>query len=226
MNLLALETSSPIGSIALLSGDHLLERFIETPREQTDLVLPFVDDVLSTAGIALRDLHAIAFGRGPGSFTGLRIAAAVTQGLALASGVPAVGVSSLEALAQHAWRELGIDDALVCVDARMREVYAARYVVRGRRATLRGEERLCPPEALLGPDAVAGDGWAGVGSGFAVYRDVLAPLAARAARVVPDLVPSARDLLVAAAEDVAAGRLLEPEEALPVYLRDESAWRR
>ncbi len=226
MNLLALETSSPVGSIALLHGDDVLERFIATPREQTDLVLPFVDDVLDAAGITLRDLDAIAFGRGPGSFTGLRIAAAVTQGLALASGVPVVAVSSLEALAQRAWRELGIDDALVCVDARMREVYVARYVVERGRALLRGEERLCPPEALVAPGGVDGDGWAGVGSGFAAYADVLAPLASRALRVVPDLVPSARDLLVAAAADVAAGRVLAPEEALPVYLRDESAWRR
>jgi len=225
MNLLALETSSPVGSIALLCGGDVLERFIETPREQTDLVLPFVDDVLAAAGLALRDLDAIAFGRGPGSFTGLRIAAAVTQGLAFASGVPVVAVSSLEALAQRAWRELGVDDALVCVDARMREVYAARYVVQRGRATLCGEERLCPPEALAA-GGVDGDGWTGVGSGFAAYADVLAPLAARAARVVPDLVPAARDLLVAAADDVAAGRLLAPEAALPVYLRDESAWRR
>lgn len=226
MNLLAIETSSPVGSIALLCGDDVLERFIETPRQQTELVLPFVDDVLAAAGLALRDLDAIAFGRGPGSFTGLRIAAAVTQGLGFASGVPAVGVSSLEALAQRAWRELGIDDALVCVDARMQEVYAARYVVRAGRAALRGEERLLAPDELLGSEAAEGDGWTGLGSGFAAYADVLAPLAARAARIVPDLVPSARDLLVAAAEEVAAGRGLEPEAALPVYLRDESAWRR
>jgi tRNA threonylcarbamoyladenosine biosynthesis protein TsaB len=226
MKLLALETSSPIGSIALRHGDDLLERFIATPREQTDLVLPFVDDLLGAAGLALRDLDAIAFGRGPGSFTGLRIAAAVTQGLSFASGVPAVGVSSLEALAQRAWRELGVDDALVCIDARMREVYAARYVVRGRRAMLRGEERLCPPEALTLPGAVDGAGFTAVGDGFTAYADALAPLVTRASRVVAKLVPSAQDLLVAAAEQVSAGRFLEPEAALPVYLRDESAWRR
>src|SRR5690606_25787948 len=108
----------------------------------------------------------------------------------------------------------------------MREVYAARYVVRGRRATLRGEERLCPPEALVLPGAVEGDGFAAVGDGFTAYGEALAPLVARASRVVAKLVPSARDLLVAAAEEVSAGRFLEPEAALPVYLRDESAWRR
>lgn len=226
MNLLALETSSPVGSIALLHGAALVERVIDTPREQTELIVPLVDELLAGAGLKLGDLDAIVFGRGPGSFTGLRIAAAVTQGLAFAAGVPTVAVSSLEALAQRAWRELGIEDALVCVDARMREVYVARYAVGAGRATLRGEERLCAPAALLEPEAVRGEGWVGLGSGFAAYADVLAPLTARAARVVPDLLPAARDLLAAAADELAAGRVLEPEAALPVYLRDESAWRK
>src|SRR5690606_22444662 len=106
-----------------------------------------------------------------------------------------VGVSSLEALAQRAWRELGVDDALILVDARMQEVFAARYVVTRGRAVLEGEERLCRPEALVASGAVEGAGWTGVGSGFAAYADALAPLAARAARIVPNLVPSARDLL-------------------------------
>src|SRR5690606_10371607 len=100
------------------------------------------------------------------------------------------------------------------------------YVVRGRRATLRGEERLCPPDALTVPGAVEGEGFAALGDGFATYADALARVVERASRVVPNLVPSARDLLDAAAEEVSAGRFLEPEAALPVYLRDESAWRR
>ena len=294
MRLLALETSSAIGSIALLDGADVAERFIRTPREQTDLVLPLVEDLLTAAGVGLRDLDAIAFGRGPGSFTGLRIAAAVAQGLAVSADLPVVAVSSLQALAQRAWRELGVADAWICVDARMREVYFARYTIRNGRATLRGEERLGPAAALetaaraletaagasaletaagpletaagaSGPTAEGrppvgsgrasvasgraavgsgrapvasgrapvgsgrapvGSGWAAVGSGWAVYRDELASLLAAAERVVPELVPAARDLLVQGAEDVAAGRLLAPEAALPVYLRDESAWRR
>lgn len=225
MTILALETSSSIGSIALLRGEEVLERFIETPREQTERILPFVDDVLAAAGITLGDLDAIAFGRGPGSFTGLRIAAAVTQGLAFAAGVPVVAVSSLEALAQRAWRELEIDDALICVDARMREVYVAHYAVHAGRATLRGEERLCAPDAVA-DIAATRERWAAVGSGWGAYPGELSALRERASRVVPDLVPSARDMLVGAAEELAAGRLLEPEAALPAYLRDESAWRR
>ncbi len=226
MRLLAIETSSRIGSIALLDGSDVAERFIATPREQAELVLPLVDDLLGAHDIGLPDLDALVLGRGPGSFTGLRIAAAVVQGLAIAAARPVVAVSSLEALAQRAWRELGIEDALVCVDARMREVYLARYVVRAGRAVLVGEERLVSPDRVAAPqDPPPGaDGWSAVGDGWEAYRDALAPVLAGASRAVPDLVPSARDLLVAGAADVAAGRLLAPEAALPVYLRDESAW--
>jgi tRNA threonylcarbamoyladenosine biosynthesis protein TsaB len=223
MRLLAIETSSPVGSIALLDGEQVAERFIDTPREQSNRILPLIDDLLAAAGLELTDLDALAYGRGPGSFTGLRVAAAVTQGLALASGRPVVAVSSLEALAQRAWRELGIEDALLCVDARMREVYLAHYIVRGGRAELEGEERLVPPAAAAAPEAT---GWAAVGDGWEAYRDALEGLRARASRVVAALYPSARDVLVGAEQEVAAGRLLAPESALPVYLRDESAWRK
>src|SRR5690606_16284442 len=111
MRLLAIDTSSRVGSIALLDGSDVSERFIATPREQAELVLPLVDDLLGARGIGLKDLDALVLGRGPGSFTGLRIAASVVQGLAFAAERPVVAVSSLEALAQRAWRELGIEDA-------------------------------------------------------------------------------------------------------------------
>src|SRR5690606_33362405 len=202
--------------------------FIATPREQAELVLPLVHDVLSARQVALEELDALVLGRGPGSFTGLRIAASVVQGLAFAAERPVVAVSSLEALAQRAWRELGIEDALICVDARMREVYLARYVVRAGRAGLVGDERLVSPGDVAAPEdpAPGADGWCAVGDGWEAYRDALAPVLAGASRAVPDLVPSARDLLVAGAAEVAAGRLLAPEAALPVYLRDERAWRK
>ena len=228
MRLLAIDTSSRIGSIALLDGDDVAERFIATPREQADLVLPLIDDVLASRDVRLEDLDAFVLGRGPGSFTGIRIAASVLQGLAFAAERPVVSVSSLEALAQRAWRELGIEDALVCVDARMQEVYLARYVVRAGRATLVGEERLVPPRDVAAPrdPAPAAGGWCAVGDGWSTYREALAPVLAGASVVVPDLVPSARDLLVAGAAELAAGRTLAPEAALPVYLRDENAWRK
>lgn len=230
MRLLAIETSSSIGSIALRSGNDVAERSIPTPREQSDLVLPHIDELLAGAGLRLKELDALVLGRGPGSFTGLRIAAAVVQGLGFAADLPVVSISSLEALAQRAWREFGIGDALLCVDARMREVYVARYTVQGARARLVGDERLVSPEQVTvlegGGEGVVGAGWAAVGDGWEKYRDLLAPALEGASRVVPDLLPSARDLLAGAEEEFAAGRVLRPEEALPVYLRDESAWRK
>jgi tRNA threonylcarbamoyladenosine biosynthesis protein TsaB len=119
VNLLAIETSSEIGTVALASNGSILERRIETPRAQTERILPLVDELLSASGLVLRDLNAIAFGRGPGSFTGLRVAAAVSQGLALAVKIPVLPVSSLAAMAQGVWRTDGEINALVCADARM-----------------------------------------------------------------------------------------------------------
>src|SRR5690606_17685116 len=147
---------------------------------QQSLVLPLVDELLGEAGLALRKLDGVAFGRGPGSFTGLRIAAAVAQGLGLGAGLPLLPVSSLAALAQRAWREGGAEAALTCVDAHMGEVYWAAYAIEDGVAVARRDERLGPPEAVEPP---AGGAWAAVGNGFAAHAAALAPVAARAERV-------------------------------------------
>ena len=271
MKLLAIETSSAQGSVALFDGETTTERAIATAREQTALVLPHANALLADAGLALRDLDAIVFGRGPGSFTGLRIATAIAQGLAMAGGLPVIGVSSLEALARRAHREfaaaLGVDEMLVCVDARMQEVYFAHYrVAHGQVAHDRaapdadagagaaegtgdpgasggrledastgrpddasagrlepvGEERLLRPEQV----APSPGRWVAVGSGFGADAEALAAVTAHAVRVEPALTPLARDLLPTAAGIARQGGALAPEAALPVYLRDERAWRR
>lgn len=221
--LLALETSSDVGSVALLIGDALAERRIATPREQTDTILPHVRALLDDAGIGLGDLDGVAFGRGPGSFTGLRVATTVAQGFGMALGVPLLPVSSLAAIAQGVFRAHGIRDCLVCVDARMGEVFWGRYAVAAGRAALDGIERLDRPGAVEAP---GGDGWAAAGSGIAAHRAALAPLTARAAAVLPEAAPLARDLLPTALDDLAGGRAVPVEAALPVYLRREEAWRR
>lgn len=235
--LLALETSSPVGTVALACGGTLVERSIPTPRQQTERLLPLVAELLAEAGLAPADLDAIVFGRGPGSFTGIRIAAALAQGLALAADRPVVAVSSLAALAQRAAREHGAARVLACVDARMDEVYWGRYAAPASArpdaageawaAALavepEGEERLGPPEDVTAPDSGP---WFAAGGGWGRYAARLAPLAARAEGAAPGLLPCARDLLPRAAAELAAGRLLAPEQARPVYLRSESAWRR
>ena len=223
MKLLAIETSSTVGSLAVLDGTAIVEREIATPREQSDSVLPIIRELLAEAGLTLGSLDAVAFGRGPGSFSGIRLAAAVTQGLALSCGLPVIAVSSLAAAAQRAWREHGSTRSLVCVDARMGEVYWATFRIDDGLAEHDGPERLGAPVTLQSPP---GDLWAAVGNGFAVYRNELAAQLAEASAVHGACVPTARDLLVRARRDCAAGRVSPAASALPVYLRDESAWRR
>jgi tRNA threonylcarbamoyladenosine biosynthesis protein TsaB len=222
MNLLALETSSSVGSVALETPAGVVVREIATPREQTEHILARTDELLRLAGLELPDLDGIAFGRGPGSFTGLRVSVAVAQGLAAVGGTPLLPVSSLLCLAQRAWREHGCERTLVCVDAHMGEVYWAAAERRGDAAVIVGEERLGAPNELAAPWGA----WCGVGGGFAAHAAALAELARGAARVLPALLPSAVDLLPQAKRDLAGGRIAAAAAALPVYLREHTAWRR
>jgi tRNA threonylcarbamoyladenosine biosynthesis protein TsaB len=223
MKLLGIETSSERGSVALLAGTEVFERTIATPREQTGQLLEWIRELLAARSCALEELDGIAFGRGPGSFTGLRLATAVAQGLALTTGVALLPVSSLAALAQGAWRTAGVEHALLAVDARMGEIYCGEFrIANGLAAPLRPERLLAPGDlAAPGPP-----GFTAIGNGFAVYSAALAGVRARAAGVLPNLEPSARDLFPFAAADLAAGRVAAVEHALPTYLRDETAWRR
>lgn len=222
MKLLGIETSSAIGSVALRLPAGVLIRTLPTPREQTEQLIRLTDELLAEAGLALRALDGVAFGRGPGSFTGLRVAAAVAQGFALASGVPLLPVSSLLCIAQHAWRTQRVQHSLVCVDAHMGELYSGEFEQRGGVVEPVGAERLSAPAELMVPRAP----WTAVGGGFAAHREALAGAVAQAERVLPDVLPHAQDLLPQAARDLAAGRAVPPAAALPVYLREHTAWRR
>ncbi|HEU4618618.1 MAG TPA: tRNA (adenosine(37)-N6)-threonylcarbamoyltransferase complex dimerization subunit type 1 TsaB [Gammaproteobacteria bacterium] len=164
MRLLAIETSSAVGTVALACGIDIAEREIPTPREQTQRLLPLVEALMSEAGLRFADLDAIAFGRGPGSFTGLRIAAATAQGLALGADLPVAPVSSLQALAERAAREHGASCVLTCVDARMGEVYSALY------------ERAAAPAALSAGPAAHSPGPVPLSPGAAALSPGPAPL--------------------------------------------------
>jgi len=223
VNLLAFETSSSIGSVALATGDGVLVRETATPREQTERMLALADELLGDAGLALTDLAGIAFGRGPGSFTGLRVSAAVVQGLGAVAAIPLFPVSSLLCLAQRAHREHGCERGLVCVDAHMGEVYFAAFDLRDGAIGVADPERLSAPGDVTIPP---GTGWWAVGSGFAAHSEALEVVTAAATGVLPALVPSAIDLLPQAKRDLAAGRGTAAAAALPVYLREHTAWRR
>src|SRR5262249_38085098 len=138
----------------------------DAPRVQAETLLPMVDQLLSGAGLALTSLDAIAFGRGPGAFTGLRVAASVAQGLAFGAGLPVVPVSDLAALATGAVRLHGAHQVLACMDARMQEVYWCAYGVEGDSVRPAAPESLSPPEEVKTPQ---GGSWFGAGSGWEAY---------------------------------------------------------
>ena len=222
VKLLAFETSSREGSVALHVDGTVQQESIAVPREQTGQLLPLTARLLRGAGLSLRDLDAIAFGRGPGSFTGLRIAAAAAQGLGMATGLPLLPVSSLAATAQGLWRTHGLTNTLVCVDARMGEVYWAAFEIYGGVARLVGIEQLTAPEEV---SSVGLASWSAAGNGFEVYSDELAEFTVQAPAVFTAACPRAVDIFPLAAADLAAGRGRVPEEANPAYLRSESAWK-
>ncbi len=217
MKLLALDTSTDACSAALWLDGGTIERFA-LGREHAGRILPMIEELLAEAGLALKGLDAIAFGRGPGSFTGLRIAAGVVQGLAFGADKPVVPVSSLAALAQ------GIDAprVLAAFDARMHQVYWGAYA-RGADGLMAvaGEECVIAPDRVPLPE---GADWTGAGSGWDQYAAALqARLGARLAGWRVGCHPRARDVAVLAAAAFRAGRAVSPELAIPVYLRDEVA---
>jgi tRNA threonylcarbamoyladenosine biosynthesis protein TsaB len=223
MKLLGIEISSSVGSIALEIDGRVAHREISTPREQTEQLLELVHALLSDANLAIDELDGITFGRGPGSFTGLRIAAAVAQGFAVGAGLSLLPVSSLLCLAQRAWRQHGVTRALVCVDAKMSEVYWGEFAVADGVMSPVREERIGAPQDVEAPAAVT---WSAVGDGLVAYPEALVAILTAADRTLPELKPHAEDLFPSAHRAWAAGKAVGPHEALPVYLREHTAWRR
>lgn len=221
MKLLGIETATDLCSVALMAGDRLVERETDEPRSHAKKVLTMVRDCLEETGLELSELDALVFGRGPGSFTGIRIATGVVQGLSLGIGLPVMPVSTLAGHAAAARRRLGASRVAVAVDARMGECYWGCYDVSERGETcVLGEERIAAPEEIESPP---GDGWVGVGTGWAAYPGLAAALpAVRVAELA--ILPSARDLFPSAAAALERGESVSAEQALPVYLRDKVAW--
>lgn len=215
MKLLAIDTATERCSVALIVDECVVERAAETPRGHADLVLPMVEEVLAEAGLTLRQLDGLAYGRGPGAFTGVRIAVGVAQGLAYGAQLATVGISDLAAVAQ----QFAVTGAriLVCMDARMNEVYWGRFAT-----TPGGLVQATVPERVDRPEAVdAGDATVFAGTGFGAYPQ----LAARRAGVAVHkaVLPHAREIAQLAVPQLRAGRGEPPEQAQPVYLRDQVA---
>lgn len=219
MKILALDTATEACSVALGIGDRVLERYVELERGHAEQIIPMIDALLAEAGVALTQLDALAFGRGPGGFTGVRLAASVAQGLAFGADVGVVPVSDLAAVAQRvAQLDPGAKRVLVVNDARMREVYWAEFLVDGIRP--KGEERVnAPGDVVVTPDT----DWVAAGRGLAAWPELAERCRAAGATLRTDLLPRATEILALARQPVAAGQVLPPEAALPVYVRDRVA---
>lgn len=217
MKLLVLDTSTEWCSAALWLDGHIQARRILAEQRHSSLLLPMVDDLLRESAVTLRQLDGIAYGAGPGSFTGLRIACAVTQGLALGADLPVVGVSTLESIAEQA----GAGQVLTVLDARMAEVYWAAY-----QREEAGWRAVSAPQLAL-PESVAipsGSDWVGAGNGFAALGAVLRPrLEAGLVRIDDTLMPDAAAMAPLAARAFERGEGLDAALAAPIYLRDKVA---
>ena len=217
VKLLALETSTHMLSVALAIDDRQVGRSEFCVNGGSDRLLPWVQQVLAEAGISLQQLDAIAFGAGPGSFTGLRMACGVAQGLAYGADLPVIPIVTLAALALSQ----GSGRILACLDARMNEVYCAAYEVNGDEADEVLAPSVCPPEFLPMPQGL---GWQGCGDGFATYGDTLAArIGAAISSVDPQVPPLAPAVARLASIEFRQGRLLTADQALPLYVRDKVA---
>ncbi|MGM0520479.1 MAG: tRNA (adenosine(37)-N6)-threonylcarbamoyltransferase complex dimerization subunit type 1 TsaB [Pseudomonadota bacterium] len=228
LHLLALDASSSACSAALLrrDGDRetCLARFEMTPRAHTRRLMPMVNDVLAEAGVTPAQLDAVAFGRGPGSFTGLRIAAGTAQGLAFGLDRPLIGVSTLEALALQAHRRFHYRYVATAIDARMGEIYAAAWHCADGRVTALSDEAVLPPARFSLPRQDTD--WAGVGSGFTLWEQFTAEVHIAMLQHLSDVEPRAEEMARLAARDFDAGLGKAAYDAQPVYLRNNVAWKK
>ena len=216
MKLLALDTSTEACSAAVLVEGVVLERYELAPRRHAALILPMIEAVLAEAGIGVTQLDAVAFGRGPGAFTGVRVAVGVAQGIACAADLPVVPVSTLAALALGAGRETGYTRIAAALDARMGEIYWGTYAMVDETVEPLGEECVRAPLAATAPP---GD-WFGVGSGWRIYSAILSRRLT-VAGWLGERFPCAGDIVRLAADPRQRGGWVPAEQALPVYLRNE-----
>ena len=228
MNLVALETSTRRLSVALWLDGRLIERTQDVPNGGSERLLPWISEMLAEAGIGLKHLEGIAFGAGPGGFTGLRLACGVAQGLAFGLDVPVLGVCSLEALAFAAYRgstgtrrgASAPERLFACVDARMDEVYCAAYLILDDVVETLMKPVVTGPQSVKLPILDTGIAWVGCGEGFVSYPNLLA---SHLAEVRSDCWPTAAAVAQLAAPRLSRGEGVGAGMAAPLYVRDKVA---
>ena len=224
--ILAVDTATENCSVALMIGDDVISRCEYAPREHTTKILPMIDAVLVDAGIKLKQLDALAYGRGPGSFTGVRIGIGIAQGLAFGANLPMIGVSTLAAMAQGSFRLHQADYVLTAIDARMGELYWGQY----QRKTdgdwlLLGNEQVIAPDVLLANVQADTNTWLTAGTGWEAYPELLTQLPFNA-QLGSVLYPDSQDMVHLAKYAFARGEIVTAEAASPVYLRDTVTWKK
>jgi len=216
MLILALETSTEAGSCALWRDGDITERICPAGRSHSETLLPLVRELLAEASLSVAQLDAIAFGVGPGAFTGLRVACGAAQGLAVAAGIPLIPVTSLEAMAAAT----GAERVVALLDARMGEVYAGSYQGGGNHYDLQGEIRVAAPTEVELPSA---PGWLACGNAPLAYPTLLERLEGAGIAYMPDILPTAAAVARLGAARAALGGGIDAALAAPLYIRDKVA---
>jgi tRNA threonylcarbamoyladenosine biosynthesis protein TsaB len=234
VNYLAIDASTEACSVALSFNNQVTERYQLAPQSHSLLLLPMVDEVLKQAGIKLKQLDGLVFGRGPGSFTGVRIGIGVAQGLGFAAELPLVGVSTLQAMAQQAYSEHGAEIVIAAIDARMSEVYTCVYQLdaNGLMQPVIKEQVLAPEllESVVKQetqifDAMVEQTIYGVGTGWQAYHEKLTSL--NEVKVLKDVeFPHASAMLTLAKQEFEQGNSVSAEQAQPSYVRDTVSWKK
>lgn len=221
MNLLALDTSTESCSAAITLHGVLYQRQQMTQRGHSTLILGMLDELFKESGASIADMEALAFGRGPGSFTGVRIGVGVAQGIAFARELPVIPVSTLAAVAQAAYEQTKQQNIAVAMDARMDEIYAASFEVIDGMASLLGEEMVCAAEAFHPVNSAQ---WLAAGNGWTVYSNALQTnFAKQLISLQADIFPQAATILKLAERLYQQGEFVSADKALPVYLRNDVA---
>lgn len=222
MKLLAIDTSTEACSAALLVDNDISSFFEIAPRRHAELILPMCEGLLNEAGLAVSQLDGLGFGRGPGAFTGVRIATGIVQGMAWSADLPVLPVSSLAALALSAIQRHACEQVAVAMDARMNEVYWACYRRKGDEIELAGEECVVSPSAVMLPQAEGK--WFGVGTGWSAYADLLQnTVGEHIESIEAEQYPHAESIARLAAMAFERNEQVPAEQAIPVYLRDKVA---
>lgn len=217
LKILAFDTSSEYCSIAIGVGDEVLSQKTFAGKRHSELLLPMLHELLAQAELSLEKLDGIAFGAGPGSFTGLRIACGVAQGLAFGLNLPVIGISTLKALAA----QINNENVITAIDARMGEIYHAAYIKSTGNWKAASMPTLCFPR--LAP-LLKGNNWTGCGSGFDTYfEDLKKHYGSCITHIEGNLVPHAREIVKLAKKGFAQGLGVEPVDAVPIYIRNKVA---